>query len=339
MTHSRHGMSGVRIRTFRDEMRRRLVTALVATIAAFAAFAEPAVAAVPSSLSYDKDAPDPFVLKDGSTYFAYSTEVYFTNVPVMSSATLGGGWGTPKEALPKLPAWAKRGRTWAPAVAKLGSTYVLYFTAWHKDSGRQCIGAATASSPVGPFNPTSSRPFVCQLEFGGSIDPSVFFDGGTPYLLWKSEDNAINRESRIWSRQLSSSGTSFAYGSTASVLVQHDHRSWEGYTIEGPTMVKAGGRYQLFYGAGAWWENGASIGRATCTAPTGGCAKQGQWLTSSSNPWSPSGPEVFLDGTKMRMVHHGWRPNGTGYENKNWRAIYAGTLSFDSAGTPTLTGV
>ena len=320
-------------------MRRRLVTTLFVAIAGLSALAEPAMAAVPTGLSLDADAPDPYMLKaaDGR-YYAYSTEVYFKNVPVRSSTSPSGGWGTVSDALPKMPTWAQTGRTWAPAVTRFGSTYVMHFTAWHKGSGRQCIGAATSSSPAGPFTPTSKKPLVCQLEFGGSIDASVFREGDNAYLLWKSEDNALERESRIWSQKLSSGGTAFASYTSPGVLVQHSHGTWEGYTIEGPTMAKGpDGRYHLFFSAGFWSDHQASIGRAVCSQPTGGCGAKSQWLTSVDDPKGPSGPEVFSDGSTLRFVHHGWRPqNGYVAGTSNRRAMYAGTLTFDSSGTPVL---
>lgn len=318
-------------------MLRRLAALTLTALAVLAVLSEPAVAAVSSTLSLDQDAPDPFVLKASGSYYAYSTETYFTNVPVVRSTSLTGPWERLPDALPKLPAWAQSGRTWAPAVAKLGSGYVLYFTAWHKSSGRECIGVATSSAPAGPFTPTSSKPLVCQLEYGGSIDPSVFVTStGVPYLLWKSEDNALNRESRLWSQKLSSAGTSFASYTSPAILAKHNSGTWEGYTIEGPTMVQSNGTFHLFYGAGFWSDSTASIGWATCTSPTGGCVKKGQWLSSTDDPKGPSGPEVFSDGTTLRFVHHGWRPD-TGYVQgtSNRRAMYVGTLTF-SNGVPVL---
>lgn len=318
---------------------RRLLLALTAALALLVTAADPAAATVASTLSLDGDAPDPFVLRAGGTYYAYSTEGWGVSVPVASSPSLGGPWSSRTDALPVLPSWARPGRTWAPSVTAFGSTYVLHFTAWHASSDRQCIGVATSSSPLGPFAATSDKPLVCQLDRGGSIDASVVkAANGTPYLLWKSEDNALDLPSKLWSQELTVAGTAFASKSKPTALLTHEPGTWEGYTIEGPTMIREGSTYHLFYSAGFWEDSTASIGRATCKSPVGPCTKRGQWLTSTDDPKGPSGPEVFRDGEVVRLVHHAWLPE-TGYvaNTPNRRAMYAGTLTFGS-GAPVLGG-
>jgi len=318
---------------------RRLLLALGTVLALLVVAADPAAATVASTLSLDADAPDPFVLRAGGSYHAYSTEVAGVSVPVRTSASLAGSWSAPRDALPVLPGWARRGRTWAPSVTAFGSTYVLHFTAWHASSDRQCIGVATAPTPIGPFSAVGNKPLVCQLDRGGSIDASVVKAANGPsYLLWKSEENALHLPSNLWSQELSATGTAFAPKSKARVLLTHEPGTWEGYTIEGPTMIRDGSTYHLFYSAGFWSDATAVIGRATCTSPVGPCTKHGPWLTSTDDPKGPSGPEAFRDGDLVRLVHHGWRPE-TGYADgaPNRRAMYAGTLSFPG-GVPALGG-
>ena len=71
----------------------------------------------PSAAVFCDDAPDPFVLRVGGSYYAYSTNTGFANVPVL---TAGGIFGSGKQdnALPRLPAWSQPGRTWAPSVLR-----------------------------------------------------------------------------------------------------------------------------------------------------------------------------------------------------------------------------
>lgn len=58
-------------------------------------------------------------------------------------------------------------------------------------AGGECLGAAVASSPTGPFTPVGSGPLVCTPELGGSIDASSFTDtDGKHYLLYKTDGNA-----------------------------------------------------------------------------------------------------------------------------------------------------
>lgn len=117
----------------------------------------------------------------------------------------------------------------------------------------------------GPYSDHSTAPLVCQLELGGSIDPSPFVDSdGQPYLLWKSDDNAIGRPTTIWSQALDANGLSFAAGSSPTALLSAS-QNWEGGIIEGPTMVQAEGTYHLFYGANGWDTARAGMGWATCS--------------------------------------------------------------------------
>src|SRR5687768_4002958 len=121
------------------------------------------------------DFPDPFVLSEGPLLHAYATNSMGSNIQVLSS-TDGADWRAHGDALPSLPAWAARGHTWAPAVLKVGTGYVLYFTARHRTAGIPCIGAATGPSPRGPFGDPAPHPVMCQPDRGGSIDPSPFVE-------------------------------------------------------------------------------------------------------------------------------------------------------------------
>ena len=118
----------------------------------------------------EKDYPDPGLLIAAGAFYAFATNANGRNVQASISTDLVH-WRDLPDALPALPSWAQPGFTWAPEVTQAGSTYVMYFTARHAPSGRQCVGAATSSSPAGPFRPRGDVPLVCEPQFGGSIDP------------------------------------------------------------------------------------------------------------------------------------------------------------------------
>ncbi len=170
------------------------VTALVGT-------ARPAGAA-PQPLRppvIDRDAADPTVVRAGDTYYSFTTNVALfggINVPLARSTDLAT-WTLIADALPRLGAWAVGGFTWAPAVAQIQGRWVLYYTARDGASGRQCIGVATAADVTGPYTDTRGVPLVCQLDHGGSLDASPYLGPlGQWWLTWKSDDNAIGRDSR-----------------------------------------------------------------------------------------------------------------------------------------------
>ena len=194
-------------------------------------------------LVYPFDFPDPFVLTVGTTTYAYATNSVEGNIQIIESHDLTH-WTAVGNALPKLAGWAAPNDTWAPAVLPIGGHYVLYYTALMAKGGPQCISAATASTPEGPFIDTSPSPFDCQPALGGSIDPSPFIDAnGTPYLVWKSTGTG-SQASTIWSQQLDPSGTSLV-GAAATALLSPS-QTWEGATVEAPDLYENSGRYFLF---------------------------------------------------------------------------------------------
>src|SRR5579862_8055226 len=225
-------------------------------------------AAGPAQPAVDVDFPDPTVLVDGGTYYAYSTEVEFAQIQVTSSVDLTN-WTPVGDALPTLPGWANPFHTWAPSVIKIGQTYVMYYTVQDAATLHRCISRATATAPLGPFTDTSTAPFICQDDHGGSIDPAVFLDtGGNLYLSWKSDDNSQGQSPSLWGQQLSADGSTLL-GSPVQLLTVTT--SWEGGIVEGPGMVAANGTYYLFHSGNAWNTASSAIGYATCTTPLGPC--------------------------------------------------------------------
>jgi beta-xylosidase len=287
--------------------------------------------------AYAGDFPDPHLLLVGRSYYAYSTQVGKTNVPVMRSADLTH-WSRRSDALPQLPDWASPGSTWAPSVLAQRSTYVLYYTVRQTSSGRQCVSIATGAAPDGPFRDTSSAPLVCQRSLGGSIDPSVFTDtSSASFLLWKSDDNAHDRKPSLWARPLTPDGTGFVRSSVPVRLLTQAAR-WQAPAIEGPAMVRSDDTYYLFYGAGGWNSSASAIGYATCRGPLGPCTDRttsGPWLDSGPDgdaPVGPQGPSLFVDRDgRTRLGFAAW--NGRVGYPRGVRSLWTAPLDFD-AGVP-----
>src|SRR3954466_11189068 len=164
---------------------------------------------------FKENFPDPFILRHGSEFIAYSTNDG-PNVPIATSPDLihwsfaaDSATGRRRDALPELGSWAKSGFTWAPEVLELRGKYLLYYTASDRKRNTQCIGVAQAIDPLGPFIDTRSEPIVCQAELGGSIDADAFGDGdGKLYLYFKNEGNGVGQHTAIWGQQLASDGLS-----------------------------------------------------------------------------------------------------------------------------------
>jgi hypothetical protein len=229
-----------------------------------------------------------------------------------------------------------QGRTWAPDVAPVGGRWVLYYSAQESTSGLQCIGRAIASSPTGPFTDAFDAPLVCQLDRGGSIDPSTFVDaGGQRWLLWKSEDDRLGRRSVLWSAPLGADGMGLVGDPTP--LLSAGAR-WEGNTIEGPALFESSESLLLFYGGNRYSTAAYAIGYAVCASPAGPCTKR-----TAVKPWAslattsvrgPGGPSVLRKSTgETFLFFHGWL-NGVGYPNGE-RAMYAEPLTMAN-GAPSI---
>ncbi len=277
------------------------------------------------------DAADPFVVATGDRYLAFTTNTGAGHVPVWESGD-ASTWTLVHDALPALPGWAAESstQTWAPAVLRRGAAWVLYFTSREEASGLQCVGAAEASKPEGPYVADGS-PLVCQRDLGGSIDASPFVDpAGVAWLLYKNDGNCCGVLTSLWSQRLSESGR--ALEGNAHQLLWAE-QSWEGSVIEGPSMTLLNGRYHLLYSANSWNSNRYAIGHAVCTAVTGPCFK------TSAQPWQqsdggPGGAEFFQDSAGNRWIAlHEWR-YAIGYPD-GVRSLYLRPLRFGSSAPST----
>jgi len=279
------------------------------------------------------DFADPYVLAEPDDLYAYATNTVDANVPVIQiqkGDVLNGRYLG--DALPTLPSWTVKGFQWAPSVwARPDGQFVLYYSTPAPPSApglprRQCISRAVAPAPAGPFTDDSTSPFICPLDQGGAIDPSIFVDGSTPYLLWKADGNCCGLPTSISSQELSADGLSVA--APAHQLITSD-QPWEGSVVEGPSMVKVGSDYQLFYSANNWDSADYAVGLAECTSVAGPCTKplSAPWMTSAQEYSGPGGQEFFANPGGVWMVHHGFLPGEAGKPGGE-RRLYLDLLAY-----------
>ena len=261
----------------------------------------------------DQNFPDPSILQDGGVYYAYATNTRLDapaphlNMRCARSADLLH-WTLLPDAMPRLPFWAKPGRTWAPEVRRMPhGGYVAYFTAWDADTGQQEVGVGTSASPTGPFFSPFTHPLVDQPKDGGAIDSSCFLDtDGTRYLVWKNDGNSRGKDTWLWVQKLSPDSLHLI--STPTRLIKQD-QPWEGNLVEAPTLWKHGAKYYLFYSANAFVDCRYAIGYAVADSVTGPYTKprRAPWLASSPGVCGPGGEDIVTarDGTTW-MAYHTW---------------------------------
>ena len=190
------------------------------------------------------------------------------------------------------------------------------------------------------FTDGSTGPLVCQTANGGSIDPNPFLDpvSGRLYLVWKSDDNSIGKNTHLWAQQLTADGSSFAPG-TAPALLLTESAGWQSPTVEGPTIIRHGSTYYLFYGANSYNSASSGIGYATSSSLLGNYtndSRYGPWLGTTGSAVGPQGPMVFQDAAgSTRMAFAAWY-GPVGYGNGGMRALWIGTLQFNRFGPPSI---
>ncbi|MEZ4870209.1 MAG: glycoside hydrolase family 43 protein [Caldilineaceae bacterium] len=278
---------------------------------------------------YGFDFPDPYVLRVGEQYYAFSTNVGDVHIPTLHAPNLTD-WTFVGDALPQLPTWAEQttGLTWAPGVLQRGDSYVLYYVTRDRASNRQCISLATSTEPAGPYLDHSATPFVCQTALGGSIDPYPFVDqDGMAYLLWKNDGNCCGLPVGLWIQALSDDGLSLQGEPTE--LIERD-LLWELPLIENPALWEHEGAYYLFYSAN-WWESRYyAVGYAVCETITGPCVKP---LTvplfkMTASVLGPGGEALFTDTEgNLWMVYHAWTAPYTAYP-AGARRMYIDPVTF-----------
>ena len=118
--------------------------------------------------------------------------------------------------------------------------------------GRYCLTVSSATSPLGPFHDiTGNHPLYCDPDPGGSIDPSPYVDPATGqvWMTWKangrrSSPGVTGYPSSLKTVRLNSSGH---FTGPIYTLLTTNEGSWEGLTIENPSMVHWHKRWYLFY--------------------------------------------------------------------------------------------
>jgi beta-xylosidase len=292
---------------------------------------EPTALSAPSFTNpvYNRDFPDPHVILVGDTYYAYSTNVYPSNIPAITSTDLVH-WESLGDVLPSLPKWAVLNfeYAWAPGVIQIDNEFVMYFVARDKEIDKQCIGVGVSESPAGPFLDPNEKAFICQSELGGSIDAYPYRDDGKLYLLWKNDGNCCGLEVALWIQELSPDGLTLV--GEPVMLIRRD-QPWERPLIENPAMVKHNDKYYLFY-SGNWWESHEyAIGYAVCETVMGPCEKplDKPWFEFKPPVMGPGGEAFFTDKNgNLWMAYHAWTGANVGYPSGQ-RSLHIDLVTFE----------
>ena len=274
------------------------------------------------------DYPDPSVTKIGNTYWATATSSNWgPTFPLLKSTNLTD-WTLVGHVFPgERPAWADY-YFWAPEISQDGGKTYIYYTA-HRRGGTLSVGVASADRPEGPYR--DHGPLVGQPD--GSIDGFPIRDEhGQPYLIWKEDGNSVQKPTPIWAQRLNAARTALIGEKTE---LFRNTAAWEGRLVEGPSVVRHGGYFYMFYAA-----NGCCGHR--CTYATGVARAKtllGPWEKYAQNPvltgnatWTcpGHGTAVERDG-RWFLLHHAYQTGS--FENVGRQGVLS-EFKWTAAGWP-----
>ncbi len=294
------------------------------------------------------DAPDPDIVRVGSTFYAFTSGTTWGNqigIAENTNASPATGWTELGGAFPLIPytqppaAWMRPETTTSPGVYHYDNQWIMFYDAVDIYTNTYCISVATASSVTGPYSDTSGGPLVCQTWLGGSIDPQPFVDPatGAPYLIWKSNDGSSSAASQVWSQPLAANGTSLAGSPTAIFTIHSGNYGWQ-TTTDDPSMVYDAGAYYLFFSGGDYLSSYYPTGYVVCAGPNGGCDLNEPTDPILSGAGGTGGGMVFNDATgHWWMSYQTWAPAGcTSYGGACGREMFIASVSLPTASIPSI---
>jgi xylan 1,4-beta-xylosidase len=225
------------------------------------------------------------------------------------------------------PPWSA-GVYWAPQIIARNGRYLAYYSA-RRRGAKPCVAVATAPAPGGPYR--DRGPIVCQPS--GSIDPAAAVDArGRLVLLWKQ----MGFGGALWAQPLDRSGTHVT--GTARVALR-PRAAWEGRVTEGPSILRRGGWYYLFYSGGLCCSHPCTyamgVARSRNLAGPYARAPGGPILRSGVRWTCPGGGSVVpLAAGRALLVFQAYARG----DPRRARQVLLARLRFGAAGWPGVAG-
>ena len=222
---------------------------------------------------------DPTIYESSGKYYLYGTSPESNlGFLVYMSSDLEKWEGPDGKAangycLTKDSVWGTEG-FWAPQVISYhGKTCMIYVA-------NEQLAVAYSDSPLGIFTQDVKAQIPASMK---EIDPFLYFENGKTYMY----HIRLNQGNQIWVAEMSDDLSSMKE-ETAKLCIKATE-SWENTSnaswpvTEGPTVVKEGGKYFLFYSANDYRSQDYCVGVATSDSPVGPWTKQPEPIISKSN--------------------------------------------------------
>ena len=219
---------------------------------------------------------DPTIFYEDGKYYLYGTDGFNADsgFHVAVSGDLQHWKKVPddKRALSRGESLGSKG-FWAPQVFRHHGRYYMAYTA------NEHIAIAHSDKPAGPFKQTLMKPIGADVE---QIDPFVFKDDNGKLYLYHVR---LQNGNRIFVAELKSDLSGIKPGTLRECIsAVKDPQPWENtqqvkWTVtEGPTVMKRGRVYYMFYSANDFRNPDYAVGYAVADNP------YGPWKKYSGNP-------------------------------------------------------
>ena len=206
---------------------------------------------------------DPTIYYEKGTYYLYGTGspmgfLVYTSTDMKNwSGPAGKREG---HALLKGDTYGTKG-FWAPQIFKQNGKYYMAYTA------DEHIAIAESDNPLGPFVQQVHKPISGT---GKQIDPFIFKDTDGRLYMYHVRLQMGNRifVARL-KNDLSDIDTATTVECINSILPWENTANSRWPVAEGPTVVKRGGLYYLFYSSNDYHNIDYAVGYATAASPMG----------------------------------------------------------------------
>lgn len=294
--------------------------------------------------------PDPSIINvDGLAYAFGTVDGAGHSVPYTSNPNFNNpsGWSPIRDAFPSanVPAfgsngWAAVDTIWAPDLNRLtdyDNSFAMYYAAALKSNSEvHCLGLARSTNIAGPYNDSSSEPWICPEAQGGAIDAAGFLDSdGTRYVVYKVDGpaatgggycvNTMNKPSTPIILQQTKSDGYTKVGAPITLL--NNNGVADRYQTEAPSILKSSdGTYFLFFSTGCYDDNSYTTSYVTSTAGVKGPYSDRQVLLKQGDfgDFGPGGADISFNGGQI--VYHSLKANNSLSQG---RVLNTGTITLN----------
>ncbi|SES90302.1 glycoside hydrolase family 43 protein [Prevotella sp. kh1p2] len=220
--------------------------------------------------------------------------------------------------------WARRAM-WAPSVVKANNRFYFFFSANDVHEGETGgIGVAVAEKPEGPFRDAIGKPLVGHIVNGAQpIDQFVFCDDDGQWYMYYGGWRHCNVV-RLAPDLLHI--VPFTDGTTYKEITPQNY-------VEGPFMLKRGGKYYFMWSEGGWTGPDYCAAYAIGDSPLGPFRRIGKILQQDPEVATGAGHHSVIKGPGADEFYIVYHRRPLGETDGNHRVVCIDRLEFNADGT------